>query len=183
MVLVGVMAAIVFVVTYLIKIGPIPTPAGPTQIKLGNAFCLLGAILLGKTKGALAAGIGSMLFDLTNPAFTADAPITFINFFLMAFVCGAVAWAGDAKGKNHRQNTVAAAVGALTYYVLYLTKNVIFLMLAGSTFSAAVIALTTKMITSGINAIVAVIVASLLAPVFRRAMESAGIYRKAAQTP
>ena len=55
---IGVLAALVFVATYFLKIGPIPTPAGPTQLKMGNAVCLLGAMLFGKTKGGLAAGIG-----------------------------------------------------------------------------------------------------------------------------
>lgn len=178
LVLVGVMAAVVFVVTYLIKIGPIPTPAGPTQLKLGNAFCLLGGILLGKTKGGLAAGIGSMLFDLTNPAFVSDAPITLINFFLMAFVCGAIAWANGAEGKNNKQNILAAVAGALTYLALYFLKNIVLLMLAGSTFYAAAIAISTKMLFSSINAVLAVVVASILAPAFRRGLEGAGIYKK-----
>ncbi len=64
---IGVLAALVFVATAFIKIGPIPTPAGPTMIKSGNIICLLGALLFGKTKGGLAAGIGSMLYDLTDP--------------------------------------------------------------------------------------------------------------------
>ncbi|MEG1027997.1 MAG: ECF transporter S component, partial [Oscillospiraceae bacterium] len=61
-VLVGVMAAIVFVLTYFIKID-IPTPVGPTMLKVANGFCLLAGILLGGLKGGLAAGLGSMLYD------------------------------------------------------------------------------------------------------------------------
>ncbi|MBQ4118651.1 MAG: ECF transporter S component, partial [Oscillospiraceae bacterium] len=85
---IGVLAALVFVATYFLKIGPIPTPAGPTQFKMGNAVCLLGAMVFGKTKGGLAAGIGSAMFDLTQPAFVAGAPFTFAFFFAMAYVCG-----------------------------------------------------------------------------------------------
>ena len=33
---IGVLAALVFVATYFLKIGPIPTPAGPTQFKMGK---------------------------------------------------------------------------------------------------------------------------------------------------
>ena len=47
---IGVLAALVFVATYFIKFGPIPTLAGPTMLKTGNAVCLLGAMLFGKTK-------------------------------------------------------------------------------------------------------------------------------------
>ena len=45
LVIVGVMAALVFAATFFLKIGPIPTPVGPTQIKLANALCLLAGML------------------------------------------------------------------------------------------------------------------------------------------
>ena len=82
---IGVLAALVFVATYFIKFGPIPTLAGPTMLKTGNAVCLLGALLFGKTKGGLAAGIGSAMFDLTQPAFVAGAPFTFAFFFAIPY--------------------------------------------------------------------------------------------------
>ncbi|MEG2429773.1 MAG: ECF transporter S component, partial [Oscillospiraceae bacterium] len=44
--IVGVMAAIIFALTYFVKI-PIPTPAGQTMLKVANAFCLLAGILFG----------------------------------------------------------------------------------------------------------------------------------------
>ena len=46
LVLVGLMGALVFVCTAFLKIGPIPTPAGPTQLKTGNAICLLAGVRL-----------------------------------------------------------------------------------------------------------------------------------------
>ncbi|MBQ5321946.1 MAG: ECF transporter S component, partial [Oscillospiraceae bacterium] len=115
---IGVLAALVFVTTYFIKFGPIPTLAGPTMLKTGNAVCLLGALLFGKTKGGLASGIGSAMFDLTNPAFVASAPSTFINFFLMSFVCGWVSKIGGNDGTKTKQNIIAAICGAGTYLVL-----------------------------------------------------------------
>ena len=46
---VGVLAALVFVATYFLKIGPIATPAGPTMLKTGKCgvcskVCTAGAI-------------------------------------------------------------------------------------------------------------------------------------------
>ena len=38
LVVVGLMAAMVFVCTAFLKIGPIPPPAGPTQLKPGNGY-------------------------------------------------------------------------------------------------------------------------------------------------
>ena len=72
-VVVGVMAAIIFALTYFVRI-EIPTPAGPTNLKLANAFILMSGMVFGGLRGGLAGGIGSMLFDLLNPAYIASAP-------------------------------------------------------------------------------------------------------------
>ncbi len=166
---IGVLAALVFVATAFIKVGPIPTPAGPTMIKSGNIVCLLGALLFGKTKGGLAAGIGSMLYDLTDPAFTASAPFTFLFFFAMAFICGAVSHAGEP---NRKRDLIACAAGAGTYLILHLGKSLITLLLEGSGLAAALAACGLKFITSGLNAVIAVFGAWLLVPVFRKALQS-----------
>lgn len=170
---IGVLAALVFVATYFLKIGPIPTLAGPTQLKMGNAVCLLGALLFGKTKGGLAAGIGSMLFDLTQPAFIAGSPFTLAFFFAMAYVCGWVSHLGENDGTNTKQNIIGAVSGALTYLVLHLGKSFITLILEGSDASAALVACGTKFITSGINAVFAVVISVLLAPICKKALDRA----------
>lgn len=173
-VLVGVMAALCFAVTMFIKIGPIPTPAGNTQIKLGNAFCLMAGLLLGGVRGGLAAGLGSMLFDLTDPRFVASAPTTLINFFIMACVCGLIAHWGEANGKSVPRNIVAAVAGGLTYYCLHIGKSILTLVLSGSDFTAAVAACSTKFITSGINAVIGIVVSVPLALAVRKALEKQG---------
>lgn len=178
LVVVGLMAAMVFVCTAFLKIGPIPTPAGPTQLKTGNAVCLLAGLLFGGWRGGLAAGIGSAIFDLTEPAFAPSAPFTLVFFFLMGFVCGVVSHLGGRDGKDYKWNILAAAAGSGTYLVLHLGKSVITLVLAGSDLGAALAACGVKFITSGINAVFAVVVASALAPVLRKALEQSGVYRR-----
>lgn len=91
-VMIGLMAAVVFVVTMFLSIR-IPTPTGTTMIKLANAFVLLCGLLLGPVRGGLAAGIGSMIFDLMTPEYAPEAWITFLRFFLMAWLCGVIAYA------------------------------------------------------------------------------------------
>ncbi len=178
LVVVGVMAAAVFVATFLLKIGPIPTPGGPTQLKMGNALCLLGGLLFGGLRGGLAAGIGSALFDLTNPAFVASAPFTLVFFFMMGFVCGKISHLGDNKGQSFKWNLIGAIAGSVSYMVLHFGKSILTLVLSGSTWQAAVVANTTKYITSGINSVFAVVVSLALAPVMRTALKKAGIYEK-----
>ena len=51
-------------------------------------------------------------------------------------------------------------------------------MLAGSAFGPALAANTTKLITSGVNALFAVVVSVLLAPALRAALGKAGIMQK-----
>ena len=53
-VMIGLMAAVVFVVTMFMSIR-IPTPTGTTMIKLANAFVLLCGLLLGPVRGGAAA--------------------------------------------------------------------------------------------------------------------------------
>ncbi len=87
-VLIGLMAALCFVGTYLHI--DIPTPLGKAMIHFGNIFCLLSGMLLGGVRGGLAAGIGSMLYDVLDPAYISECWITFINKFMMAFLCGII---------------------------------------------------------------------------------------------
>ena len=55
-VIIGLMAAMVFVCTMFLGIR-IPTPTGTTQLKTANAICLLTGLLFGGWTGGLAAGI------------------------------------------------------------------------------------------------------------------------------
>lgn len=177
-VIIGVMAALCFVSTAFLKIGPIPTPAGPTMIKVGNILCLLGGLLFGGVRGGLAAGIGSALYDLTDPVFVASAPFTLLFFFIMGFLCGVIShWNGRA-GKNTKWNIIGAISGAGSYVILHIGKSLITLLLAGSGLDAALSACAIKLVTSGFNAICAVIVSVLLAPVCRRALIRAGFAGK-----
>lgn len=174
-VIIGLMAAMVFVCTMFLGIR-IPTPTGTTQLKTANAICLLTGLLFGGWTGGLAAGIGSALFDLTYPEWAAGAWLTFIFFFAMGAICGGIAHADGAAGKNKARNWVAAICGAVGYWLLHIGKSIVVLCLGGSVFSAAFIATVPKMLTGGINAVFAIVVSNLLAALLRPKLESAGIY-------
>ena len=119
---IGIMAALVYATSAYIQI-PIPTAIGNTRLHVGNVMCLLSGLLLGPVQGGLAAGIGSMFFDLTNPAYISSAPFTFALKFLMAFIRGLIAL---RTGKQAVWKTIlAAAIGAVSYVVLYLGKSFI----------------------------------------------------------
>lgn len=174
-IVIGLMAAIVFVCTMFLGIR-IPTPTGTTQLKTANAICLLTGLLFGGWTGGFAAGIGSALFDLTYPEYAAGAWLTFLFFFAMGAVCGAIAHSGGSMGRSKGKNWLAAFCGAGSYWLLYIGKSELLLTLSGSTWQAAVIASAPKMLASGINAVFAVVVANLLATLLRPKLEQAGVF-------
>ena len=141
--LTAVFAALVFVSSMLSV--PIPVAIGDvTRIHLGNIFCLLSGFVLGPVGGGLAAGLGSALYDMTNPAYIASAPFTFVFKFLLAAVCGWAAYARGSRAENHGQNILAAIAGSATYMVLYLGKSFIEGMLLGSALVPVLLSVGTK---------------------------------------
>lgn len=180
-VLIGMLAAFIFISTRFLSI-PIMTPAGKTMLKTANALCLLFGILFGGVSGGLAAGIGSALFDLTDPMYAPTAWITFIKFFLMAFVCGKIAHIGGANGNNKKLNLIASISGVVLMYIMYYSEKIITLMLGGSELVPALGAVATLLPASAFNTIFAVVVSQILTPVLRKALSSTNLYIHATQT-
>lgn len=173
----AVFAALVFVGS-MVSV-PIPVAIGDiTRIHLGNIFCLLAGFVLGPVGGGLAAGVGSALYDMTNPAYIASAPFTFAFKFLLAAVCGWVAWAGGRKAAEHKWNILAAVSGSVTYMILYLGKSFIQGLLLGSEMGAVLTSLATKFVTSGVNAIIAVVVSVPLCAAIRAALKKSGLLER-----
>lgn len=151
----------------------IPVGIGtPTRLHLGNGFCLLAGMILGPIWGGFAAGVGSVFLDLTNPAYIAGAPITFIFKFLMGAVCGAIAMGKDGQGLSKRKNLIGGILGQLTYIVLYIGKTFLSLnLLFGVPKEGAWGVLATKLGSSVINAVFAVIISMVLMYVINKRPE------------
>lgn len=154
---IGIMAAAVYAASAFLQI-PIPTAIGSTRLHMGNVTCLLAGMLLGAAPGGLAAGIGSMFFDLTNPAYIASAPFTFAFKFMMAWLCGKIISKGRAGRKT--RFIAGAAAGAFLYVLLYLSKTFVedrFVL--GLPPEAVMLTVAQKSVVSGVNAVIAVVVA------------------------
>lgn len=172
--LVGMMAAMVFALTY---VGiDIPTGLGKTKIHFGNIMCLLSAFLLGPVGGGLAAGVGSALFDLMDPMWAPECWITFLNKFVMAFVAGGVMRKASFLAPRVRVWT-AALCGSLSYSILYLGKNVLeSLYVKGFTWQVTQVeVLATKAPVTLFNGVVAVICAALLYTALTPALRKAHV--------
>ena len=182
MILIGLMAAMVFVATMFLKFD-IPTPPDKTMIKLGNAVCVLSGLLLGGVGGGLASGIGSALFELTDPVFAPEAWITLIRFFLMGLIAGAISHAGGQKGRNFKLNLTAAIAASVFSLLFYVGKSVLTQMALAGNFSLnqmmiALTAISTKIAASSVNAVAAVVVAVLLIKPLIAALDRSGLLSK-----
>ncbi len=165
--LVAMMATLVFVASVVLQI-QIPTVLGNTRLHMGNVLCLLSGLLLGPTLGGLAAGTGSMLYDLTNPLYFSSAPTTFLFKFFMAWICGRIA----QRSLSKKNIVFASLVGAFSYVALYLIKSFISqLVIYQMPLNTIFIMLLQKGSVSLVNAVISVIVvvplSSALLPLFK----------------
>lgn len=84
-------AALCYVIFTYLQI-KIPMPGGDaTSIHLGNAFCVLAALLLGGWYGGLAGAIGMGIADVMDPIYIIGAPKTFILKLCIGLITGLVA--------------------------------------------------------------------------------------------
>lgn len=82
---IAIMAALVFISTFLIKI---PSLNGYTHI--GDSMIIISALILGKKKGALAAGLGAALCDLLSGYMQYIIP-TFLIKAIMVLIIAIIA--------------------------------------------------------------------------------------------
>lgn len=172
------MAALVFVTSW----AQVKVPAGPLgdqRFHLGNVMCALSGILLGPGWGGLASGLGSLLYDLTDPGRIMELLITFVTKGLYGVVSGLVFWKGF-KGKcTYPALAVSTLCAAVAYIAIYLGKNVVYngLLMQGLTLPAAVTAMTLKIPSSLFNGVVAVVFAPIIGLALYKALKAAHLDR------
>ncbi len=171
LVLAALMAALTMVGSYIRIVIPIDI-AGTTEFHLGNIFCALSGLLLGPWLGGLAAGLGSFLYDMTNPLYISEAWMTFLMKGAYGLVAGGVAYLGTRRW-GYIRAAVGTVLAAATYAALYLTKGYFYdcIFLKGLTSDAALIGIASKIPATIFNAAVAIIFAPVLAVAIRKALE------------
>ncbi len=84
-------AALCYVTFTFLQI-KIPMPGGDaTSIHIGNAVCVLGALLLGGWYGGIAGAIGMAIADIMDPVYITVAPKTFVLKLAIGLIVGLVA--------------------------------------------------------------------------------------------
>ncbi|MCQ2447624.1 MAG: ECF transporter S component [Oscillibacter sp.] len=170
----GMMTALVFVSNYLRVTMPIAI-GGKTSFTLANIMCCLSGLLFGPV-GGLASGLGSALYDLTNPAYAAECWITFLTKGAMGLMAG-VMMRKFRQEPTYPRCLLGAVVGCVTYYILYFFKCFAYdgLLVEGLTAAVAVGILPLKVPASIFNAAVAIIAAPPLCLAIHKALQKAHI--------
>lgn len=179
----GMMTALVFASNYLRIVMPVPV-GGVPSFTLANIVCVLSGLLLGPV-GGLASGLGSALFDLTNPLWASECWITFLTkgaMGLMAGVAVTLGRGGRTDDPGYPRFLASAVVGALSYYVLYFLKGYFYngILLGGLQPMAALLTLPALIPPSLFNGGVAIVVAPPLAAALQAALRRSGLVPRAA---
>ena len=146
--------------------------AGTTSFHLGNIMCALSGILLGPWLGGAAAGLGSFLYDMTNPLYISEAWITFLTKGAYGLFPGLVMLLWKGKWGAVKAG-IAASAGALAYAAMYLARTYWWsgIFKHGLTHEAAMITVISKIPATTFNAVVAIVFAPILAVAIRKALE------------
>lgn len=107
LVMISMMAAIIFVITWTIKI-PLPFSSSGGYINLGDAAIYFSGAMLGPLGGFFAAAVGSALADVLGGAMIYALPTFFIKG-LMGLVCGYIM----LKRQSFKAFVAAALIGGL----------------------------------------------------------------------
>lgn len=177
----GLMAALCYIGFAVFKID-IPVGPGKTAFHFGNVFCVLAALLLGGFWGGLAGAIGMTIGDLTT-AYVTSAPKTFLLKLCIGLIVGLVAHVIFKLSRTHSRKyitgvTILACVCGMGFNMVadplvgYFYK--MYLLGIPQKLSAVLAKMAT--VTTSVNAVVAVIAASIFYLALRPALRKAGLF-------
>ena len=179
--LTALMAALSYVVFTFLQI-KIALPGGDaTSLHLGNAVCVLGALLLGGVYGGLGGAIGMTIGDLLDPVYIIYAPKTFLLKFCIGLITGLVAHkigkiSTSYDTKHVLKWTVIASICGMVF-------NMIFDPLVGYFYKrviigkpAAEVTLAWNITATSINAVLSVIAAVAIYMALRPALRKSGLF-------
>lgn len=179
----GVFAAMSYVVFTFLQF-KITLPGGDaTSIHLGNAVCVLGALLLGGVYGGLGGAIGMTIGDLFDPVYVIYAPKTFILKLCIGLITGVLAHRVGKINESHDQKhifkwVVIAAVGGLLFNVVFdpLVGYYYKLLILGK--PAAELALVWNITSTTINAMTSAVASVVIYMPLRNALQRSGLQEK-----
>lgn len=180
-VLTGLFAALSYVVFTFLQI-KITLPGGDaTSIHLGNAICVIGALLLGGIYGGLGGAIGMTIGDLLDPVYIIYAPKTFILKFCIGLITGLIAHrlghiSTEKDDKKVLLWTILATIGGLLFNVIFdpLVGYYYKLLILGK--PAAELILAWNIASTSINAVTSAIVSVVIYMALRPVLKKSGFF-------
>lgn len=162
----------------------IPVGTEKTAFHLGNVFCVLGALFLGGFWGGMAGAVGMTIADLTT-AYVTSAPKTFLLKLCIGLITGLVAHKVFHLSDDSRRKaplpvaTVLSCAAGLAFNVVAdpLTGYFYKRYLLGVPQEIATIWAKMGALTTLVNAVIAIIAATVLYLALRPALKRTGLYR------
>ena len=173
-------AALCYVGATFIKID-VPVGTEKTMFHFGNVFCVLAALLIGGMWGGLAGAVGMTISDLTT-SYVTSAPKTFILKLCIGLIVGFVAHKLFKLSKDHSAKyvTVATVVSSICGMLF----NVFADPIVGYFYKTYLLGVPQDLsktlakigaITTSVNAVIAVIVATIIYLALRPVMKKSGM--------
>ena len=171
-------AALCYVGFTFFKIN-IPVGDSSTAFHLGNVFCVLAALIIGGLWGGLAGSVGMTIGDLLDPVYITSAPKTFILKLGIGLITGLVAHKIFHISQEKERKvplpvaTVISAAAGMAFNIVadplvgYFYK----MYVLGVPQDAATILAKMSAVTTSVNAVVAVIAATIFYLALRPALK------------
>ena len=163
----------------------IPVGMEKTAFHLGNVFCVLAALFLGGFWGGMSGAIGMMIADLTT-AYVTSAPKTFLLKLCIGLITGFVAHKIFKISQDKERKlplTAATAISCAAGMVFNIVADPVVgyfykMYVLGVPQEAATIWAKMGAITTSVNAVVAVIAATVFYMALRKAMKRTNLLPK-----
>ena len=160
----------------------IPVGTEKTAFHLGNVFCVLAALLTGGLYGGLSGAIGMTIADLTTGYIT-SAPKTFVLKLCIGLIVGFVAHKLCKLNRSEHSPRYVAVVTVLSA-TAGMAFNIVADPIVGYFYKSYILGVPQELssalakigaVTTSVNAVLAVIVASILYLALRPALKKASL--------
>lgn len=161
----------------------IPVGAEKTAFHLGNVFCVLAALFLGGFWGGMAGAVGMTVADLTT-AYVTSAPKTFLLKLCIGLIAGFVAHKVFHISRDDVKRKVPLPVATVLSCAAGMAFNIVADPLVGYFYKMYVLGVPQEAagiwakigaITTSVNAVVAVIAATVFYLALRPALKRSGL--------
>lgn len=164
----------------------IPVGMEKTAFHLGNVFCVLAALFLGGMWGGMAGAVGMTIADLTT-AYVTSAPKTFLLKLCIGLITGFVAHKVFKLSQDKEDRKIPLTAATAISCAAGMAFNIVADPLVGYFYKMYVLGVPQEAaniwakigaVTTSVNAVVAVVAATLLYMALRKPMKRSNLLPK-----